>query len=50
MANDDYIRLLSSMIGANTHAALADVTYALTSRMLASARSKTRFVTNSVNL
>jgi hypothetical protein len=27
-----------------------DVAYALTSRMLVSARSKTRFVTNSVNL
>lgn len=45
-------RVSPIMIEANTFTVrpYIDVVYALTSRMLVSARSKTRFVTNSVNL
>jgi hypothetical protein len=52
MVNEDYIGHSPIMIEANTYIVrpYMNVAYALTSRMLISARSKTRFVTNSVNL
>jgi hypothetical protein len=51
MANDDNIRLSPITMEATTNAGYAEVDYhELTSSMLASARNKTRFVTDSVNL
>jgi hypothetical protein len=50
MANEDNNKAFSIMMEATTGAAYTEVYYALTSRMLASARSKTRFVNDSVNL
>lgn len=51
MANDDNIRLFPIMMEATTNAAYTKMDYhELTSSMLASARNKTRFVTDSVNL
>lgn len=51
MANDDNIRLSPITMEATTDAAYAEVDYyELTSSMLASARNKTRFVSDSVNL
>lgn len=51
MANDDNIRLSPITMEATTNAGYTEVDYhELTSSMLASARNKTRFVTDSVNL
>jgi hypothetical protein len=51
MANDDNIRLFPITMEATTNVPYAEADHhELTSSMLASARNKTRFVTDSVNL
>lgn len=52
MVNEDYIGHSPIMVEVNTYTVrpYMSVAYALTSRMLVSARSKTRFVSNSVSL